>query len=280
MTPYIPVISKTTRKYWKRYIAHNLPRMHYIIVHSSSHRKPSCLLIKTPCTRSKPKILSHMGLSIGSKIPFLPVMHSKKAIWLTFPPPSKSTFPLRTTSSKKSSLELLALLRKLSHIKPSSRNTGTFSPGHTRRCLVLTHLLSNIASTPSLTSHQFTRNNDRYTLPRPRLSKPKLTNYVGPDLFIPSLTLHGFPTLYSSTKNKALSAFSQNFVISIMHVQKKTSQRLSSTRLSTTALATRLSPLWMDSLAITKFKSTKLINTKPHSLPLGVLSHIVSCLLA
>jgi hypothetical protein len=211
-TPYIPVVSKTTRKYWKSYTAQTLPGMHYIIVHSSSHRKPSCLLIKTPCTRSKPKILSHLGLSIGSKIPFLPLMRSKKATWLTFPPPSKSTFPLKTASSKKSSLELLALLRKLPHIKPSSRNTGTFSPGHTRRCLVLTHLLSSIASTPGLTSHQFARNSDHYTLPRPRLSKPKLTNYIRPDLFIPSLTLHGFPTLYPWTKNRALSTFSHTLV--------------------------------------------------------------------
>jgi hypothetical protein len=70
-TPYIPAISKTTRKYWKSYTAQTLPGTHYIIVHSSSHRKPSCLLIKTPYTWSKPKTLSHLYLSIGSKIPFL-----------------------------------------------------------------------------------------------------------------------------------------------------------------------------------------------------------------
>jgi hypothetical protein len=40
-------------------------------------------------------------------------------------------------SSKKSSLELLALLRKSPHIKPSSRNIGISSPGHTQRCLAL-----------------------------------------------------------------------------------------------------------------------------------------------
>jgi hypothetical protein len=140
--------------------------MRYITAHSSLHRKPSCLLIKTPFTRSKPKILSHPGLSIGSTIPFLPLMHLKKATWPTFPPPSKSTFPLKMASSKKSSLELLALLRKSPHIKPSSRNTGIFSPGHTRKCLASIPLLSNIASTPGPTSHQSARNSDRYTQPK------------------------------------------------------------------------------------------------------------------
>jgi hypothetical protein len=56
-------------------------------------QEASCLLIKTPCTRSKPKILSHLGLLIGSRIPSPPLMHLKKVIWPTFPPPSKSTFP-------------------------------------------------------------------------------------------------------------------------------------------------------------------------------------------
>jgi hypothetical protein len=279
-TPCIPDVSNATRKYWKSYTAQTLPGTHYITVHSSLHRKPSCLLTKTPFTRSKPKILSRQGLSIGSTIPFLPLMLLKKVIWPTFPPPSKSTFPLKMASSKKSSLELLALLRKSPHIKPSSRNIGIFSPGHTQKCLASIPLLSSIASTPGLTSHQFARNNDRYTHPKPRLSKPKLTNYVRPGLFTPSLTLHGFPTLYPSTKNRALSAFAQTFAISITHVPKTTFQRLSSIKLSTTAPATRLSPLWTDSLAITKFKSTQPISIKPHSLPRGVLLHIVSCLSA
>jgi hypothetical protein len=92
-TPYIPVVSKTTRKYWKSYTTQTLLGTHYIIVHSSSHRKPSCLLIKTPCTQSKPKILSHQGLLISSRIPSSPLTLLKKVIWPTFPPPSKSTFP-------------------------------------------------------------------------------------------------------------------------------------------------------------------------------------------
>jgi hypothetical protein len=214
------------------------------------------------------------------KIPFLPLMLLKKAIWPTFPPPSKSTFPLKMASSKKSSLELLALLRKSTHIKPSSRNIGIFSPGHTRKCLASIPLLSNIASTPGPTSHQFAKNSDRYTHPKPRLSKLKLTNYALLGLFTPSLIPHGFPTLYPLTKNRALSAFAQTFAISITHVPKTTFQRLSSIKLSTTAPAMRLSPLWTDSLAITKFKSTQPISIKPHSLPRGVLLHIVSCLSA
>jgi hypothetical protein len=152
--------------------------MRYTIAHSSLHRKPPCLLTKTPFTRSKPRILSHQGLSTGSKIPFLPLMLLKKATWPTFPPPLKSTFPLKMASSKKSPLELLALLRKSPHIKPSSRNIGIFSPGHTRKCLASIPLLSNIASTPGPTLHQFAKNNDRYTHPKPRLSKPKLTSYA------------------------------------------------------------------------------------------------------
>jgi hypothetical protein len=83
-----------------------------------------------------------------------------------------------------------------------------FFPGHTRKCLASTPLFSNIASIPGLTAHQFTINSDRYTHPRPRLSKLKLTSYVRPGLFTPSLTLSGFPTLYPSTKNRALSTFS------------------------------------------------------------------------
>jgi hypothetical protein len=45
----------------------DLPGMRYTIAHSSLHRKPPCLLTKTPFTRSKPRILSHQGLSTGSK---------------------------------------------------------------------------------------------------------------------------------------------------------------------------------------------------------------------
>jgi hypothetical protein len=197
------------------------------------------------------------GLSTGSKIPFLPLMLLKKETWPTFPPPLKSTFPLKMASSKKSPLELLALLRKSPHIKPSSRNIGIFLPGHTRKCLASIPLLSNIASTPGLTLHQFTKNNDRYTHPKPRLSKPKLTNYALSGSFTPSPIPHGFPTLYPLTKNRALSVFAQTFAISITHVPKTTFQCLSSIKLSTTAPATRLSPLWTDSLVIIKFKSTR-----------------------
>jgi hypothetical protein len=128
---YILIISNAMKKYWKSYKARTLPGMHYIIVLSSFRRKPSCLLATIPFTRSKPNILSHQGLSIGSTIPFLHPMLLKKVIWPTFPSPSKSTFPLKMASSKKSSLEPLALLRKSPHIKPSSRNIGISLPGHT-----------------------------------------------------------------------------------------------------------------------------------------------------
>jgi hypothetical protein len=235
---------------------------------------------QNPMYAVEPKILSHQGLSIGSTIPFLPLMLLKKVIWPTFPPPSKSTFPLNMASSKKSPLELLALLRKSLPIKPSSRNIGIFSPGHTQKFQAWIPLLSNITSTPGLTSHQFARNSDRYTWPKLRLSKLKLTNYALSGLFTPSPILHGFPTLYPSTKNRALSMFAQTFAISITHVPKTTFQCLSSIKLSTTAPATRLSPLWTYSLAITKYRSTQLISIKPHSLPRGVLFHIVSCLSA
>jgi hypothetical protein len=136
-------------------------------------------------------------------------------------PPSKSIFPLNRESSKKSSLEQLVLLKKSLPTKPSSRNFGTYSPGHTQRCLASTLLLSNITSTHGRTSHPFAKKNDRYTQLRPRLSKLKLKNYVRPGLFILSLTLRGFPTLYPLTKNRAPSAFAPTFAISIMLVQKK-----------------------------------------------------------
>ena len=159
-------------------------------------------------------------------------------------------------SSRKSALALLALLKKSPPINPSSKNIGIFFPGHTKKFLASIPLLSSITSTPGLTSHQFARNNDRYTHPRPRLSKPKLTNYLQPGLFTPSLTLHGFPTLYPSTKNRALSAFAPTFAISITHVQKTTFQRLSSIKLSTVAQATRFYPSWTVSLVIIKSKFT------------------------
>jgi hypothetical protein len=47
------------------------------------------------------------------------------------PPPLKSTFPLKMASLRKSPLELLALLRKSPHIKPSSKNIGIFFLGPT-----------------------------------------------------------------------------------------------------------------------------------------------------
>jgi hypothetical protein len=166
------------------------------------------------------------------------------------------------------------------HTNPSSRNIGIFLPGHTQRCLASIPLLSNIASIPGLTSHQFAKNSGHYTHPNPWLSKPKLTSYVLPISFTPSLIPHGFPTLYLLTKNRALSMFAPTFATSITHVPKTTFQRLSSIKLSMTAPTTRLSPLWMDSLAITKFKFTRSINIKPHSLPHGVLFYIVSCLSA
>jgi hypothetical protein len=67
-------------------------------------------------------------------LPFLPLMLLRKEIWPTFPPPLKLIFPLKMASSKKSPLELLALLKKSPHIKPSSRNIGIFFPGHTWKC--------------------------------------------------------------------------------------------------------------------------------------------------
>jgi hypothetical protein len=91
---------------------------------------------------------------------------------------------------------------------------------------------------------------------------------------------HGFPTLYPLTKNRVLSAFAQNLAISITHVPKTTFQHLSLIKSSTTRPATRLSPLWMDSLVIIKFTFTPPISIKLHLLPLGVLSHIMSCLSA
>jgi hypothetical protein len=254
--------------------------MHYTITHSYLHRKPPCLLTKTPFTRSKPRILSHQGLSNCSKIPFLPLMLLKKAIWPTFPPPLKSTFPLKMTSSKKSPLELLALLKKSPHIKPSSRNIGIFSPSHTQKFLASIPLLLNIASTLGPTLHQFSKNSDRYIHPKPWLSKPKLTSYALSGSFTPSPIPHRFPTLYPLKKNRALSMFAQTFMISIMHVRKTTFQCLSSIKLSMIVLTMRLYPLWMDSLVIIKSKFTPPISIKMHSLPLGIRLHIVSCLLA
>jgi hypothetical protein len=100
--------------------------MHYTTAHSSFHRKPPHLLTDTPFTWSKPRILSHQGLSTGSKTPFLPLILLKKATWPTFPQALKSKFPLKMASSKKSPLELLALLRKSPHINPSSKNIRIF----------------------------------------------------------------------------------------------------------------------------------------------------------
>jgi hypothetical protein len=148
-----------------------------------------------------------------------------------------------------------------------------------RKFLASIPLSSNIASTPGLTLHQFVKNNDRYTHPKQRPSKPKLTNYALPGSFTPSPIPHGFPTLYPLTKNRALSVFAQTFAISTTHVPKTTFQCLSSIKLSTIAQAMRLYPLWTGSLVIIKFKFIPLISIKPHSLPLGVLFHIVSCLL-
>jgi hypothetical protein len=98
------------------------------------------------------------------------------------------------------------------------------------------------------------------------------------EFIYPSPIPHGFPTLYPLTKNRALSTFARTFTISIMRVPKTTFQHLSSIKLSTTAQATRFYPLWIDSLVIIKFKFTPSISIKPHSLPCGVLFHIVSCL--
>jgi hypothetical protein len=244
--------------------------MHYTTVHSSSHRKPPRLLTNTPFTRSKPRILSHLGLSTGSKTPFLPLMLLKKATWPTFPQPLKSTFPLKMAPLRKSPLELLALLGKSPPIKLSSRNIGIFLPGHTQKCLASSPPSSNIASTPGPTLHQFIKNNARYTHPKLWPSKPKLTNYVLSGSFTPSPIPHGFPTLYPLTKNRALSAFAQTLATSITHVPKTTFQHLSSIKLSTTTQAMRLYPLWKDSLVIIRFKFTPSISIKPHSLPLGV----------
>jgi hypothetical protein len=139
--------------------------MCYTTEHSSFHRKPPCLLTNTPYTQSKPRILSNQGKSTGSTTPFLPLMLLKKATWPTFTQPSKSTFPSKMASSRKSPLEPLALLKKSLPIKPSSKNIEIFFPGHTHKCLALIPLSSNITSTPGQTSQQFVKNSDRYTHP-------------------------------------------------------------------------------------------------------------------
>jgi hypothetical protein len=183
-------------------------------------------------------------------------------------------------SSRKSPLELLALLRKSLPIQPSSRNIEIFFPDHTHKFLASIPLSSNITSKPEPTLHEFTKNNDCYTHPKQQPSKPKLTNYVLLGSFTPSPIHHRFPTLYPLTRNMALSASAQNFAISITHVPKTTFQCLSSIKLLMTAQAMRLYPSWTDSLVIIKFKFTQSISIKLHSLPLRVLFHIVSCLLA
>jgi hypothetical protein len=152
--------------------------MCYTTTHSYFHNKPPHFLTNTPSTQLKPRILSHQGLLTGSKTPFLPLMLLKKATWPTFPQPLKSTFPSKMASSRKSPLELLALLKKSPHIKPSSRNIGIFLPGHTRKCLASIPLSSNIALTPGPTLHQFVKNNDLYTHPKQWPSKLRLTNYA------------------------------------------------------------------------------------------------------
>jgi hypothetical protein len=177
-------------------------------------------------------------------------------------------------------LASLALLKKSTPIKPSSKNIEIFLPGHTQKCLALIPLSSNIASTPGLKLHQFVKNNDHYTHPKQWPSKLILTNYARLGSSNPLPIPHGFPILYPLTKNRALSAFAQTFTISITHVRKTTFQCLSSIKLLTIAEATRLYPSWTVSLVIIKSKSTQSINTKLHSLPLGVLFHIMSCLLA
>jgi hypothetical protein len=254
--------------------------MRYTTKCSSFHRKLPCLLTNTPYTRSKPRILSHQGISTSSTTPFLPLMNLKKATWPTFTQPSKLTFPSKMESLRKSPLAPVSLLKKSPPIEPSSKNIGIFLPGHTQKCLALIPLSFNITLTPGLTLHQFIKNNDRYTHPKKRPSKLRLTNYAWLGSSTPSPIHHGFPTLYPLTKNRAMSASAWNFAISITHVPKTTFQRLSSTKLSTNAQAMRLYPSWTVSLVIIKSKSTQLINTKPHSLPLGVLFHNVSCLLA
>jgi hypothetical protein len=91
-----------------------------------------------------------------------------------------------------------------------------------------------------------------------------------------------YPIAYTSWVSNPVPVDKKQGTIAIltMHVPKTTSQRPSSIKLSTTAPATRPSPSWMDSRAITKFRYTQQISIKLHSLPRGVLSHIVSCLLA
>jgi hypothetical protein len=66
---------------------------------------------------SKPSILSHQDILTGSTTPFLPLMHLKKETWPTFPQPSKSTFPSKMESSRKSPLAPLALLKKITAYK-------------------------------------------------------------------------------------------------------------------------------------------------------------------
>jgi hypothetical protein len=183
-------------------------------------------------------------------------------------------------SSRKSPLASLSLLKKSPPIKPSSKNIGIFFPGHTQKCPALIPLSLNITSTPSLTLHQFVKKNSLYTHPKQQPSKPILTNYAWLGSSTPSPIHHRFPTPYPLTKNRALSASARNFVISITHVPKITFQCISSIKSSTNAQATRLYPSWTTSLVIIKSKFTQPISTKPHSLPLGVLLHIVSCLLA
>jgi hypothetical protein len=140
--------------------------MCYTIEHSSFHRKPSCLLTNTPCTRSKPRILSNEGISTGSTTPSLPLMLLKKVTWPTFPLPSKSIFPSEMESLRKLPLALHAPLKKSPPTKPSSKNTKIFFSGHTQICLALIPLLSNIALTPDLISHWFAKNTERYTHPK------------------------------------------------------------------------------------------------------------------
>jgi hypothetical protein len=121
-------------------------------------------------------------------------------------PTIKIDISIKMASLRKSPLELLALLKKSPPIKPSSRNIEIFFPGHTQKFLASIPLSSNIASTPGPTLLQFAKNNDRYIHPKQQPSKPKLTNYTLSGSFTPLPIHHGFPTLYSLTKSRALSA--------------------------------------------------------------------------
>jgi hypothetical protein len=207
--------------------------MHSITECSFLHRKPSCLLTKTPYTQSKPNIFSHPGHIDWFNNPIPAPDAFEEGNMANISPTIKIDISIKSGVVEEITIGAACSPEEITTYKALFQEyRDIFSWSYTEMPGLDPSIVEHRIDTwPDITPvHQ--KNNVHYTHPKQRPSRPRLTNYALLGSSTPSPIRHGSPTPSLLTKNRALSMSVRTFTISITPVPKTTFQCPLSTKLS------------------------------------------------